>query len=492
MIRRIRSLIVSILAHWKDLSQKQIGAGAGMDPGLVSHHLRKGALDDPIFERLLAGVRGRPAEIAIAQECAEGLAGLEQEQDLTAEERDEIEMGVLEASRSFRAYLTEVVRSSRALPPLDEYPKPEHLEPLRWLAGEQWKLLKSLDEGQRLAVVRVAWEFQHWALVERLCEESVAEASRDLKKATALATLAQEVAERVRGPVWWCNRARGYAIAHIANISRVGGNLKSAEALLEQANRLWQAGADPGKVFDPGRLLDLKGALRRAQRRFEEALSLLEQSTPVSRYPERSLIMKAFTLEIMGEYERAIQVLLEAKPLVKQREDPRATYMLLFNLAVNYCHLGHYVEAAELSKQVRNLASDLGDEIFLSRVTWLDGRIAAGTGHTPQALFLLEQAQREFGFRGMWYDVALAVMEIATLLLENNRLAEVKVLCEELKKMFDSEGIHAEALAALQLFKEASDREEITAELARQVLHYLFRARYDQGLRFEPKIYGQP
>lgn len=31
-------------------------------------------------------------------------------------------------------------------------------------------------------------------------------------------------------------------------------------------------------------------------------------------------------------------------------------------------------------------------------------------------------------------------------------------------------------------FSEAAEREEATAELARRVLHYLLRARYDQGL----------
>ena len=44
--------------------------------------------------------------------------------------------------------------------------------------------------------------------------------------------------------------------------------------------------------------------------------------------------------------------------------------------------------------------------------------------------------------------------------------------------------MHREALAALQLFQEAAERDEATAELARRVLGYLFRARYDQGLRF--------
>jgi hypothetical protein len=62
--------------------------------------------------------------------------------------------------------------------------------------------------------------------------------------------------------------------------------------------------------------------------------------------------------------------------------------------------------------------------------------------------------------------------------------AEVKVLAKELTKVFESKGVHREALGALKLFKEAAEQEAAMAELARRVLGYLFRARYDEGLRF--------
>jgi hypothetical protein len=36
----------------------------------------------------------------------------------------------------------------------------------------------------------------------------------------------------------------------------------------------------------------------------------------------------------------------------------------------------------------------------------------------------------------------------------------------------------------VKLFQEAAEREAATADLARRVLRFLLRARYDQGLRF--------
>ena len=79
----------------------------------------------------------------------------------------------------------------------------------------------------------------------------------------------------------------------------------------------------------------------------------------------------------------------------------------------------------------------------------------------------------------------LALLEEAALLLDEGRTTEVKILSQELAAVFESEGVHREALAALRLFQEAAERETATTELTRRVLRYLFRARYDQGLRFE-------
>lgn len=84
----------------------------------------------------------------------------------------------------------------------------------------------------------------------------------------------------------------------------------------------------------------------------------------------------------------------------------------------------------------------------------------------------------------MWYDVALADLEMAPLLLAEGAVAKVKEMAAELVGVFEKKGIHREALVALQLFHEAAEREQATAELARRVLEFLFRARWDEGLQF--------
>jgi len=53
--------------------------------------------------------------------------------------------------------------------------------------------------------------------------------------------------------------------------------------------------------------------------------------------------------------------------------------------------------------------------------------------------------------------------------------------------IFIAEGIHEEAQKALELFREAAERERLTVELVLQIVKYLQRARRAPELRFEPQ-----
>lgn len=478
-----RPLVVLLLAAMKDLTLKEIGSRIGMEGKAVSYHLTKRRdITDSQFELLLRGVEATPGDVAVAMICYEALVP---DPALAPEERDVVETEVREVARWYRGILAGSVPLSREVPPLDEYPRPSEAESARGLAGIRLLYLKRLPDADRLPLVETAWELQTWALCERIAEEAVEAASRDLKEAFHWAEVARQIALRVKGPDGWRRRLLGYAAAVYANTLRVAGKLKTADKAMKEAKRLWRTGTDPDYILDPGRLLDLEASLRRDQRRFKETLLILDSALLVSRAPARILIKKGFTLEVMGDYEGAVEALLEAGPRLDKRSEPRFWYTQRFNLAVNFSHLGRHMEAHDLLERVREVVINLGDEIFLHRVTWLEGRLAAGLGRQEEARLLLEQARRAFAAKGMFYDVALALMEHAGLLLKEGRTAEVKALALHLRQVFQSEDVHQEALSALRLFREAVEREEATAELAYCVLAFLFRARHDPRLRFK-------
>ena len=473
-----RAFVVNCIALKKDFSNKDVGGRIGMDSKEVSRRLRKESLDDPAFEQLLAGVEAKPSEVAAATGCFEAM---EPDPDLTEEERAVVESVILDNARRDRAIFKEMALRSREAPPADRYPEREEVEPIRWKGREQVARLKALTFHQRLGAVRFP-EFHHWGFVVEAVEESERAASQDLDEAASWAQAAKEVAVRVQGPEWWRNRLKGAATVYSANVLRVKGHLEVARAEFDLAEALWNAGSDPLQIFDPALLLDLEASLCRDERRFEDALERLRNALPLSRNRDRILNKLGTVLAVKGDYEAAVEVLLGAEP--SRHKEPRLWYQHCFNLSVLYTHLQRYPEAAGLIDPVREVAVTLGDRIFLIRLKWLEGRLAAGLGRTAEALRLLEEARDEFAERNMWFDVALALLENAALLLDQGRTAEVRMLASVLAEAFKSNDIDPEALAALQLFHEAVERDTATAEFARRVLRFLFRARCDQGLRF--------
>jgi tetratricopeptide (TPR) repeat protein len=264
--------------------------------------------------------------------------------------------------------------------------------------------------------------------------------------------------------------------------------LTGAEESFAHAWRLWKAGADaaPGLLAE-WRLPDREASLHRDRRRFRQALDRLDQARAAAP-PEvagRILVNKASTLDQMGEAEHAIKVLSEAAPLVDGKRHPRLLFGLRFILTANLCHLGRYAEAEKLLPEVRALAVGLRNELDLVRVVWLEGKLAAGLGRHADASASFEQVRREFSAREMAYDGALITLEMAELYLGEGRTREVRALTEEMMWIFRSQGIHREALAALQLFFEAVRKEVATAEMASKVGQYLHRAQHDPELRFE-------
>ncbi len=355
----------------------------------------------------------------------------------------------------------------------------------RTLAREQVARLAKLSPAQRAAVIRLGRDYQAWALCIEAGEASIEAASKNLQEANLLAEMAVEFAALVEGrAAGWVEAVKSHALAYWANQLRCLGKLKEARKAFQEVKVLARAGADPYGVLDPGRLLELEASLCRDEGRFGEALKLLDKATTVGHCPARALIKKGCTLEAMGDYEQAIKVLRDAEPAVERAGDARLSYMWRFNLAVNLTFVTEFLEAAQHLEEVRRLATERGDDTELIRVTWLEGRLHAGLGRRAAARFYLEQAAGQFEAKEMWYDVALARLELAGLLLEEGRTAEVKALTPALAAAFEAEGVHQEALKALRLFQEAVDREQATADLARRVLRFLFRAQHDPALRY--------
>jgi len=339
--------------------------------------------------------------------------------------------------------------------------------------------LEPYSQAERLRLVRAGRRFRSWALAELLCDESVSAAADDPRQTVDLADLALEIATLIPGGEGWRSRLRGYCWSFVGNARRVSGDLPAAEEAFARSREAWPASlANEEGLLDGSRRFDLEASLRTDQRQFAGALDLLDQALGVcpAASAGRILVKKAKTQEEMGDHESATATLQKALPLIDEADE----HLLLaarFNLLVNLSRLGRHAEAEALLPPVRALAERLDNGLDRLRLRSLEGQLAAGLGRVEEALASLREVRDRFVSLGIAYDAALATLELAVVLAEQGRTAEVKALAAESAPIFAAQRVERERLGALALFRQAAEEERLTTALARKLVSDLQRAR---------------
>lgn len=147
---------------------------------------------------------------------------------------------------------------------------------------------------------------------------------------------------------------------------------------------------------------------------------------------------------------------------------------------------GRFEEAAAGVEGTRALCERLDYPIDRIRLEYLEGGILQGLGRMNEAEERFRSALQSMLTEGLDYDAALVGLDLATLLNQQNRHAEVRELAAAMLPVFTSHRIHREAIAALLVFQEAVKREELSAQLVEELSAYLRAAASDPQLRFQP------
>jgi tetratricopeptide (TPR) repeat protein len=323
---------------------------------------------------------------------------------------------------------------------------------------------------------------QSWGLCESLIARSQACRWQDPEQMVLLAERAVSAAESVDPMEYGRELAadlRARAFAELANALRVADDLDSAERILRRAVE-WSARGTQDPLL-LARIMRLAAALRSAQRRFEEAIALLDACYTVYEChgdrsnAGRALISKGLYIGYDNDAETAIRFLEAGLSMINPATDPKLVLSAVHNLIGFLADRGRFDEARRILLRARPAYLAEGDRLALIKMRWLEGRIAAGLGETATAEDSFLEVQHDLEQAGLAYHVALVSMDLADLWLQAGRTAEVRNLIEEIVGIFRVRRIAREALAALLLLREALAADRVSLELLRTVQGYIKR-----------------
>jgi len=326
--------------------------------------------------------------------------------------------------------------------------------------------------------------FHSAAMVEALLECVRAEWNEDPISAERKAHLALEITERLDPRVYGqslANDLRARTWSFIGNVRRIHSDLRGAEEAFQAAESVLEE-AGSGDPLERARLLDLKASLRRAQRRLEEALALLDEAIEIYRKTRdrhlegRALISQSMIHSYADAPERAVPLLFRALEIIDSEEEPRLLHTIFNNLSFNLVALGRYEQASQVLPEAHRTAREFVtlDDSF--RALWVEALLDMGQEHLDDAEPKLRSVREHFIKSGIGYNAALVSLDLAKVYLLQGRTEETKRLAAEMHPIFVSRDVQREAIAALLVFQQAAERESASLRLVDEVIRSVRRA----------------
>ncbi|HEV2856252.1 MAG TPA: tetratricopeptide repeat protein [Thermoanaerobaculia bacterium] len=358
-------------------------------------------------------------------------------------------------------------------------------------AAGLWEELRHQDSESRRRLVASDGAYQTWGLFELLVDRSHQTLPQEPREAEDLVRLALHVTDHLDAGFYGetaVEAAKVKAWTHFANTLRVRAHFRQAEQAFHRAERhLAKSWFDP---VDEAMILEFKGAMRRAQGRYQEALELLDDAIALyrevneSHHHGRALMVKGLTLQYRGEPEAAAECFRTSLFLLDGQREPRLLVMSQCNLVGCLHDGGHSAEAAVLIPEAKALIDQVGKRSDLLRITWIEGKVRVALGQWAAAERAFRWIREGFIQDELAFDAALVSLDLAGLYIRQGKTAEARLLAEETLPVFRSREVHREALAALIVFQRAAEMEQLTLGLVEEVSDFLERARNNPDLRF--------
>jgi tetratricopeptide (TPR) repeat protein len=276
------------------------------------------------------------------------------------------------------------------------------LERERSEASDLYARLLEEPPGQREGHLTKNPRFQTWGLLELVLDEGRRATQKAPTSGEPLARLALTLADHLDEAFYGRERiddlrARSWSV--LGNMLRLRSEFSDAEAAFDTAERYLRRGT--GDPLERAGILDLRASLWRAQRRFDEAMRLLERAFAI--YTEsgdrhlggKILLHTGVVHDCAGRNFDAISVLRRAGQFLDPLD--RSTQLFFWhNLASNLSKAGIFMEAQGAFSRTHPLFAEYPgypDRALAPKRVWIEGRLALLRGRFGEAQELLLKAK---------------------------------------------------------------------------------------------------
>jgi len=302
------------------------------------------------------------------------------------------------------------------------------------------------------------------------------------------ADLADELDPEVYGlPVVVDCRCR--TMIELGNAYRVADRLEDAGEALGEAADLWYQGSHDELVM--ARLVDCQASFYADRRQFALALAALD--TIYSIYEQlgdthragRALISKGIYRGYQGEQEEAIQLLEAGLAKIEPQLEPNLHFAGVQSQAYFLAILGRLRDARKLLWGNNFPTEVVEAPINRLKLLWVESVIEAGLGDPQRAEAGFQEVLRGFEKEKLYYNGALAGLELVHLWYRQGQMEKVREAVAGLVKIFQSYHVHREAFLALTLLEKAVERGIEAEVILNQVTDFVRRAEMQPELKFE-------
>lgn len=361
---------------------------------------------------------------------------------------------------------------------VDETTSPGEIELAisEWEAPRLWQELSdgAATAGDRPERLRDDSRWPTWGLVAWLARQSFEAAEDDPEAAVEWGRLAVNGASRLRSeepaPEEWNMELRAFAQAALGNAHRARGDLETAEATFRTARQALEAFDDVADFlpFRP-RVLAAEAALRREQRRYVDALELLDRAEEAWGVVNRALpeerarvrLQRAAVLDDLDDPEGACEEQRRAVDLLGPASEPALRLAAEIRLLLYLVRSGRSGEAAQRLPALRDLAAAEGTPADALRLGWVQASVHEQVeGDADRAETVLRDVLEGFCMRHMAYDAALASLDLARLLLTRERRGEVEEIALAVRPLFEELDVEPETRRALRTYMAAQAHDE--------------------------------